>query len=159
MILLKNPLFRQKSFKKCRPIHVQLAIYYADVEHVSKSFSFVYSYASLPYIFSKKIFFPHATWKVYVWLLVSFIISLDKTTCLKRIIKQSHSTACLLAALLLASLKACGSVLKAISHGNTLLVSNDLIPPLLHTLRIVFYKNYVHHICIVYLSLHLKGIL
>ena len=89
----------------------------------------------------KKIFFPHATRKVYVWLLVSFIISLDKTTCLKRIIKQSHSTACLLAALLLASLKACGSVLKAISHGNTLLVSNDLIPPLLHTLRIVFYKK------------------
>ena len=91
--------------------------------------------------FFQKIFFPHATRKVYVWLLVSFIISLDKTTCLKRIIKQSHSTACLLAALLLASLKACGSVLKAISHGNTLLVSNDLIPPLLHTLRIVFYKK------------------
>ena len=91
--------------------------------------------------FEKKNLFPHATWKVYVWLLVSFIISLDKTTCLKRIIKQSHNTACLLAALFLASLKACGSVLKAISHGNTLLVSNDLIPPLLHTLRIVFYKK------------------
>ena len=35
-------------------------------------------------------------------------------------------------------------VLKGISHGNTLLVSNDLIPPLLHTMRFdFFYKIYV----------------
>ena len=32
-------------------------------------------------------------------------------------------------------------VLKAISHGNTLLVSNDLIPPLLHTKRIDFFQK------------------
>ena len=105
------------------------------------------------YLICFKISFPWYL-RVYVCLLVLFIISSDKTT---HVLWESSNrrSICKSCSPYLVSMR----VLKAISHGNTLLVSNDLIPPLLHTLRNVFTKNYVHHICIVYLSLHLQGIL